>query len=98
MIFTDLVDLYGLVWSFDLPKLCIKCLWMSFQNELHVLTTCWMRVDLPHESLHEFWHMFTHDLVLTLVDVPWDFELLEIIYQFNLIFSFMCDSSFTSFL
>jgi len=27
---------------------------MHFQNEFHVLTICWMRVDLPHESLQDF--------------------------------------------
>ena len=43
-------------------------------------------VELPHESLHEFWYMFTSELVLTLVDVPRDFELLEAIYQPSLMF------------
>jgi len=50
---------------------------MSFRNDLHVLTTCWIRVNLPHESQHDCWGMFTSALILTLVDVPRDFELLE---------------------
>ena len=54
MIFIDLVDFYGLIWSFDSLELCIKYLQMSFRKDLHVLTACWMRVDLPHESLHDF--------------------------------------------
>jgi len=27
---------------------------MSFRNEFHVLTTCWMRIDFPHVSLQDF--------------------------------------------
>ena len=98
MIFLDLIDFLGLVWSFDSPKLCIK----MFENEFskwapcfdHTSTASW----LPNESLHEFWDVFTNELVMTLVDILWGFGLLEAIYQFSLIFSFMCDSSLTSFL
>ena len=48
----------------------------------HILSVSW----LPYESLHEFWHVFTNVLVLTLVHGPWGFELLETIYQFSLMF------------
>ena len=66
--------------------MCIKI----FENEFmkwascfeHMLSASW----LPHEYLHEFWNVFTNALVLTLVDVPWGFELLETIYQFSLMF------------
>ena len=47
MIFLDLVDFFGLVWSFDSPKLCIKMFENEFRNELHLLTTCRVRVDYP---------------------------------------------------
>jgi len=89
MIFIDLIDFCGLIWSFDSPELCIKCLRMSFWNDLHVLTTCWMRVDLPHESLHNFC-VFTSELFLTLVDIPWDFELLQAIHNFYVLYFLSC--------
>ena len=86
MIFLDLVDFFGLVWSFDLPKLCIKCLRNGFAKTRSMF---WPHIEcewITPWSLHEFWHVFTNELVMTLVDVLWDFELLETIYQFSLIF------------
>jgi len=98
MIFLDLVDFLGLVWSFHLPKLCIKML----ENEFSKWAPCFNYMSsvswFPHECLHELWHLFTNELVMTLVNVWWGFELLKAIYQFSLIFSVMCDFSLTPFL
>ena len=47
MIFLDFVDFFGSVWTFDFPKLCIKVWGWVYKNEIHVLSTYWVRVDYP---------------------------------------------------